>query len=1072
MEPIFPAEESSMQQQMQEMSFSFDPEEATLETEPVAADSEESSTESVVFARLESDVNSVAFSPDGRKIVAGLGNGTLQLFDAISGKPIGAPFRGHNYNVWSVAFSPTSPAFPEEISEVIASGGEDKTLRLWDLQGNQIGEPFQGHEFGVLSVAFSPDSKVLVSGSGDQTLRLWDLQGNQIGQPFQGHEDWVRSVAFSPDGSLIVSGSDDQTLRLWDLQGNQIGLPFQGHESRVWSVAFSPDGKFIVSGSDDQTVRLWDLQGNQIGQSFQGHESWVLSVAFSPDGRFIVSGSADQTLRFWDLQGNQIRQPFQGHGSYVWSVAFSPDGKAIVSGGSDRTLRLWDLQGNSIASCRQIIEVPQGITNDAAEGEDQLNIRDEIEAMATVLMLRSLQPPVAVAILGSWGSGKSFGMHLMRQRVKEIREQKLTSLKAWGDPDLPNNTEILSPYVGHVYQISFNAWTYAKSDLWASLMQEIFYELNRQITLERQIGTFLRASSAPEENKIEQPESNSAEEVSSIRNIDRLIYKPFQNLKETIQKNIKTRTVSLKKKLTIFAQEILNLWLVQLVLHIVIFLITILENIFYYLFVVPLDRITKERFDLISKFNTILFVYFIREQFEAYYFPPDLQTSYKSWRKGIESVIEHLLFLLFIGFSKRLKDSKENLKNFKERQNPKPALTADHDIEAIRQEAFEKVLLDKGDFWEVLYLSSDEERRAFIEKHDRLKKFKDWKDPTSNSNYLWNTLDQNKQKEQQNLKEQEQKLQEKEQELQRKLKAAEAEVNRQIANRKATALYQPIVKAIAQLLLSKEDMEKLAEAGQTTDETLSLIKKVVTSWQGLTALFVMTFVIILSLDSVTRAVIFTAIQNLLEQTGLTALIDRLIPITVKNNLTAFANLIHDWFTNLPQWFEWIRTQIPSGIQLITGVVAVGASLIPILKTLNNYLTSVQKEQAKIQSDREFLLKQKQDKAENLVKEVAQLKLQVAEQRQRVGLTANYASLMDFVSDRLQVDDYGKRLGLMQQVKQDLADLSDRLTDWQHNRDELKKFFPRGPARVVLYIDDLDRCPPNRVVEVLESVQLL
>ena len=456
------------------------------------------------------------------------------------------------------------------------------------------------------------------------------------------------------------------------------------------------------------------------------------------------------------------------------------------------------------------------------------------------------------------------------------------------------------------------------------------------------------------------------------------------------------------------------------------------------------------------EFDTSASVYLIRKQFYTYYFPQILQTSYKSWRKGIESVIEHLLFLFFVGFPKRLKDSKENLKNFKERQNPKPVLTNEPDIEAIRQEAFEKVLLDKGDFWEVLYLSSDEERRAFIEKHDRLRKFKDWKDPTSNSNYLWNTLDQNKQQEQQVLKEQEQKLQEKEQKLQRQLKAAEAEVNRQIANRKATALYQPIVKTIARLLLSKEDMEKLAEAGQTTDETLGLIKKVITSWQGLTALFVMTFVIVISLDSATRNIIFTTIQIVLEQTG----------------LITFVHAICDWFTNLPQWFEWIRTQIPLAWQVITAIIVAVPSLIPILKTLNNYLTSVQKEQAKIQSDREFLLKQKQDKAENLVKEVAQLKLQVTEQRKRVGLTANYASLMDFVSDRLQVDDYGKRLGLMQQVKQDLADLSDRLTDWQHNRDELKKFFPRGPARVVLYIDDLDRCPPNRVVEVLESVQLL
>ena len=236
----------------------------------------------------------------------------------------------------------------------------------------------------------------------------------------------------------------------------------------------------------------------------------------------------------------------------------------------------------------------------------------------------------------------------------------------------------------------------------------------------------------------------------------------------------------------------------------------------------------------------------------------------------------------------------------------------------------------------------------------------------------------------------------------------------------------------------------------------------------------MTLLIVLTLDLETRTAIITTTQNLLQQTGLASLFDRLIPTDTKNNFTELSNLIRDWFANFPQWMESIRTKIPSGVQIITAIAASVTTLIPILKTLNSYLTSVQKEQAKIQSDREFLLKQKQSdsKTESLIKDVTELKSKVAEQRQKVGLTANYSSLMDFVSDRLEVDDYGKRLGLMQQVKQDLANLSDRLTDWEHNKKELKKFFPRGPARVVLYIDDLDRCPPDRVVEVLESVQLL
>ena len=874
---------------------------------------------------------------------------------------------------------------------------------------------------------------------------MWDLQGKQIGDPFLGHETIVTSVAFSPDGKVLVSGSADKTLRLWDLQGKQIGDPFLGHGSAVRSLAFSPDGKVIVSGSSDQTLRLWDLLGKQISNPFLGHENIPVSFAFSPDGNPIISGTI------------------------VTSVAFNSDGKAIISGSLDKTICLWTLNGNPIANLadrsRQI-EIPQGVANDSAQGEDCLNVQDEIEAMATVLMLRSLQPPMAVAILGSWGSGKSFGMYLIQQRIEAIRRQELTRLQAWGDPNYPNDTQIMSPYVGHIYQISFNAWTYAKSDLWASLMQEIFYELNRQITLERQIGIFLSSSPASQTRA-----SNSSAKSSSNRYIDRFIYNPFKNLKKTIQASIE----NFLKASSIFSLQVLNFWLVLFVLHVIIFVLIILF-IICALFVQLFDHLTNKKFDLASKFT---YSEWIDKQYEAYYFPDNLKTSYKSWRERIESAIEHLLFLILEGFPKRLKDSKKNLEKFKQSKNPKPATNSDPATNSYQQKEFEQALLNGGDFWRVLYLTNDEERRAFIESNDRLKKFKDWKDPTSNSNYLWNTLDKSKQEEQQRLKEQEQELQKREQELQRQLKSAEAEVKQQLNNRKATALWTPIVKAIARFLFSKEEIEKykteiekLAEAGKTTNETIALIRKVVTSWQGLIALFLMTLLIVLTLDPATRTAIFTATQNLLEQTGLASLFDRLIPTEVKNNFTEISNIIRNWFANFPQWMESIRTQIPSGVQIITAIAAAVTTLIPILKTLNDYLNSVQKEQAKIQSDREFLLKQKQSDSESLVKEVAQLKLQVAEQKQRVGLTANYASLMDFVSDRLQVDDYGKRLGLMQQVKQDLAALSDRLTDWQHNHEELKKFFPRGPARVVLYIDDLDRCPPDRVVEVLESVQLL
>jgi Tol biopolymer transport system component len=174
---------------------------------------------------------------------------------------------GHEGRVETVAFSPDGKR--------IVTASADKTARLWDADtGKQIGAPLKGHAAHVLSAAFSPDGKRIVTGSGDNTARLWDADtGKQISDPLKGHQDRVWSVAFSPDGKRIVTGSWDNTARLWDADtGKEVGK-LEGHQGHVTHAAFSPDGKRIVTASADKTARLWDAEtGKPIGPPLRGHE--------------------------------------------------------------------------------------------------------------------------------------------------------------------------------------------------------------------------------------------------------------------------------------------------------------------------------------------------------------------------------------------------------------------------------------------------------------------------------------------------------------------------------------------------------------------------------------------------------------------------------------------------------------------------------------------------------------------------------------------------------------------------------------------------------------------------------
>lgn len=115
---------------------------------------------------------------------------------------------------------------------------------------------------------------------------------------------------------------------------------------------------------------------------------------------------------------------------------------------------------------------PQKAVNDNDHGRDLLNVREEAAALAKTLLLKETQPPLAVGVIGGWGSGKSFAMHLMREEMLKIRCQAVKHTDRY-------------PYVGHVYLINFDAWTYAKSNLWSSLMQTIFVELNHQLEYEK-----------------------------------------------------------------------------------------------------------------------------------------------------------------------------------------------------------------------------------------------------------------------------------------------------------------------------------------------------------------------------------------------------------------------------------------------------------------------------------------------------------------------------------------------------------------------------------------------------------
>jgi WD40 repeat protein len=279
---------------------------------------------------------SIAFSPDGKRIVSGSADQTAKVWEAASGNEL-LTLPGHTALIESVAYSPDG--------QRIATGSRDQTARVWDASTGKYLFSLTGHSNGVKSVAFSSDGQRIVTGSADQTAKVWEAATGKYLFTLTGHSAGINSVAFSPSGQRIVTGSDDKTAKVWDAVSRKVLFTFEVHTAAVQFVAFSPDGQRIATASLDGTAKVFEAAGGRELATLKGHGRFVFSVAFSPDGRRIVTGSRDQMAKIWEAVSGEVLFTLQGHSDDVTSVAFSPDSRRIATASVDQTVKIWDATG-------------------------------------------------------------------------------------------------------------------------------------------------------------------------------------------------------------------------------------------------------------------------------------------------------------------------------------------------------------------------------------------------------------------------------------------------------------------------------------------------------------------------------------------------------------------------------------------------------------------------------------------------------------------------------------------------------------------------------------------------------
>jgi eukaryotic-like serine/threonine-protein kinase len=244
----------------------------------------------------------------------------------------------HADTVNSVAFSPDG--------RLLATGGEDKNVNLWETEGWRNMRTFARHTDAINIVAFSPDGEWLASGGVDKTIFIWDVPKGDHPRRWDAKQN-VSLLAFSSDGSRLASGGgNDGKVTVWDFKSGRglVSFVAVAHDGSVGGLAFSPDGKRLVTGGEDRIVKFWNaFTGAPQLWGKNAHSSDINAVAFNPDGRWVATASYDHTIRVWDAETGEEYRTLVGHTQAVDDVAFSPTTGWLASASEDKTVKIWDV---------------------------------------------------------------------------------------------------------------------------------------------------------------------------------------------------------------------------------------------------------------------------------------------------------------------------------------------------------------------------------------------------------------------------------------------------------------------------------------------------------------------------------------------------------------------------------------------------------------------------------------------------------------------------------------------------------------------------------------------------------